>query len=117
MGFLTILNYIAMGVGYLVLLIVILFSLWLLISTIKDKMQRKKWEREKADKEKVEAMVKEKEETTTTASPVIETQQDQKSTQQNITQSTTTLQTEKKEETAENKENLVDENGKVKMVG
>ena len=61
-------------------------------------------------------MVKEKEEATA--------QQDQTTAQQNTletnqntsqtTQSTPTVQTEKKE--SENKENLVDENGKVKIV-
>jgi len=119
MGFLTILNYIAMGVGYFVLLIVLLLFIWLLISTTKDKMQRKKWEREKAEKEKVEEIVAKENvgsaEKTTAASPATtKTIPPHEST--STAQSTITVQTEKKEEPTKNKENLVDENGKVKMV-
>lgn len=57
MGILTIINYIAMGVGYIVLALALLFIAWLLVDIIKEKHQRRKWERERADKEKVEKII------------------------------------------------------------
>lgn len=48
--------------------------------------------------------------TTTNATP-------QPTQESSITQATTNVQTEKKEELIENKEKLIDESGKIKMVG
>jgi len=53
MGFLTITNYIAMGVGYITITFVVIFFLWILVNTIKERLERKRWKRVRADKEKV----------------------------------------------------------------
>jgi hypothetical protein len=42
MGFLSIINGIAMVIGYIVLALVIIFLLWLLIDTIKEKPAKEK---------------------------------------------------------------------------
>jgi len=140
MGFLTILNNIAMGIGYVVSLLGIIVFIWISINTIKDKLERKKWKRERADKEKVQnTLEKEKQEvvqpvaaTTTTnqtsvtkQTPVQTTQQTtekQNTAQQpqTTTQTSTTNTAYKKEEPKQedqNKEKLVDEGSKIKMVG
>ena len=91
--------------------------IWIIITTINDKIKRKKWEQENADKKKIKEMVEEKEAATTSTAPI---QQDPiTKTQENTTQSTQptdTIQTEKVEESTENKENLVDKEKKIKMV-
>ena len=96
MGFLTILNYIAMGLGYMGILLVLIIVLWLLISSIKEKIEMKKWEKERVDEEKVNKILeKEKEQTTESAA----------------------AQPEKNNQPSQNNEELVDESGKLKMVG
>ena len=98
MGVLAILNYIAMGVGYIVLALALAFVAWLLIDIIKEKHQRRKWEKERADKEKVEKILSKgsQETSESTASS------DKDATQQS-------------EEEAD-EEKLVGESGKLKIV-
>jgi len=95
MAFLTIINYIAMGIGYFVFILVSLFFLWLLIDTIKDKQQRKRWEKERADKEKVKE---------TLANENVE---------QDVAKPTASNPDENNAD--QNKEKLVDETGKIKI--
>ena len=95
MGFLTITNYIAMGVGYIVLALALAFAAWLLADIIKEKHQRRKWEKEREDKKKVEEMLtKEKHQTAESGA----------------------AETEQQSNTSEDKEKLVGESGKLKIV-
>ena len=99
MGFLTIINYIAMGIGYIIILLVLIFLLWLFVDIIKEKRQRRKWEREKADREKTEKILEEEKQT---ANP------------HHVEHAHT--HNAEKEAGHENKEKLVDETGKLKVV-
>jgi|TARA_B100001971_G_C17652265_1_gene268613 heme/copper-type cytochrome/quinol oxidase subunit 1 len=105
MGFLTILNTIAMVVGYIILVLVILFLVWLLISMIKDKQQRKKWDRERTDKEKT-AEILAKEGIKAEEKPVVSESVQLEETKRSLE---TEEQTEKKEEE-------VDDKGQLKIV-
>ena len=95
MQFLTIINYIAMGIGYLVLALALLFIAWLLIDMFKEKHQRRKWEKEREDKKKVEEML--------TKGSQGNSESDKDATQQS-------------EESQTNEEKLVGESGKLKIV-
>ena len=101
MGILTIINYIAIGIGYIILTLMLIFSLWLLIDFVKEKYQSKKRERENAEKENARPQGA----ATDTAASSSGTEQ-----------TTTSAHTEKKEELIENKEKLIDESGKIKML-
>ena len=104
MGFLTIINYIAMGIGYIILVLAILFFTWMFVGMINEKRERKKWEKESVDKEKVDKVLeKEKQESSISSASSNPDQQDTEQQQ-------STTQTEKKEE------KLVDESGQLKMV-
>ena len=95
MGVLTITNYIAMGIGYIVLALVLAFAAWLLVGIVKEKHQRRKWEKEREDKKKVEEMLtKEKHQTAESGA----------------------AETEQQSNTSEDKEKLVGESGKLKLV-
>ena len=87
MGILTITNYIAMGVGYAFLALILLFALWIFVDMIKDRRQRKKWEKER-ERQKAQAA----------ESKIGEAKQ-----------ASNSEQTENKED------ELVDESGKLKM--
>jgi len=102
MGFLTILNYIAMGIGYIVSVLVLLFLLWVLIDGLKGRQKNKRLERESADKEKAEKILEKD------AKPVTPDTTAQQNTKQTPTQTPTA-------NTDQNKEKLVDESGKLKM--
>ena len=135
MGFLTIINYIAMGIGYFVSILALIFFLWLLGNAIKDKQQRKKWESERADKEKVEKILTKEDvqpqgsaaspaaSIPATNKPVEQTteQTTQQNTAQATTQTTATSLDDKKEASKsddnanKNNERLIDESGKLKM--
>ena len=107
MGFLTILNYFAMGVGYIILLLGLIIVVWLLISSIKEKIEMKKWEKERVDEEERQKILeKEKtsESTTTPTSTPAPSENNKEPAMNN-------------NEPTENKEKLVDESGKIKMVG
>jgi len=118
MGFLTIINFIAMGIGYLILLLVLLFFSWLLIDNIKSKIQSRKWERESADKEKAKDILnKEGTEQGASSKPVVAPQSSQPSTNP-VENSAETKSAESKPEEKNNKdsENLVDSSGKLKVL-
>ena len=86
MGILTIINYIARGIGYILLTLMLIFSLWLLIYFIKENARPQG--------------------AATNAA----------ASSSGTEQTTTSAHTEKKEELIENKEKLIDESGKIKMV-
>ena len=118
MGFLTVLNYIAMAIGYFILILILIFSVWMLVDTIKAKQQMRKWGRERDDKKKVEeTLAKEKQES---AKPVATASNSAaQQTLQNPAQSNAISEASEKEEPkpAENREKLVGENGKLRMAG
>ena len=133
MGFITILNYIAMGIGYIVLLIVIMFTVWFFIETIKDKKRKKKWERENADKKKAESIIAKENVPSATSKPISarsaatidtihQTSPTQLSGTKIIPQETATNPSKNEESKSaekdvnQNKEKLVDESGKLKIV-
>ena len=99
MQFLTIINYIAMGVGYIVLALALAFAAWLLADIIKEKHQRRKWERERADKEKVEKILSKESQKTSEATA----SSDEDAARQS-------------EEEQSDEEKLVGESGKLKIV-
>jgi len=102
MGFLSVINIIAMVVGYIVIISILIFGIWILFYMLKEKLKRKKWEKEKSIKETTADILKEK---------GIETKESAET--QPTTETSSSEQTEKKPE--ENKEGLVDEEGKLKM--
>ncbi len=90
-----------MGVGYIVLLFILIFIIWLLIDSIKERQRKKKIERELADKGKVQEILAKQQ------SP------------QNTAQKTAAINEKKEEQSTnagQNKERLVDDSGKIKMV-
>ncbi|HJN57293.1 MAG: hypothetical protein QF436_00515 [Candidatus Woesearchaeota archaeon] len=99
MGFLSIINGIAMVIGYIVLALVIIFLLWLLIDTIKEKRQRKKWERETGDKEKVKNILEK--ENKEPAQPATETQQNIEQSSQQNTETEQQTQTTEQQDTSQ----------------
>ena len=106
MGFLTILNFFAMGVGYIILLLGLIIVVWLIVSSIKEKIEMKKWEKERVEEdEKQKILDKEKEQTSESATTHISTPTPSENNK------------EPNENKEENKEKLVDDSGNLKMVG
>lgn len=106
MGFLTILNYFAMGVGYIILLLGLIIVVWLIVSSIKEKIEMKKWEKERVgEDERQKILDKEKEQTSESA------------TTHTSTPTPSENNKEPNENKEENKEKLVDDSGNLKMVG
>ena len=104
MGFLTILNFFAMGVGYIILLLGLIIVVWLIVSSIKEKIEMKKWEKERVDEEKVNKVL-EKDQTSESA------------TTHTSTPTPSENNKEPNENKEEDKEKLVDDSGNLKMVG
>lgn len=69
MAFLTIMNYIAMGIGYIALAFILLFLLWIIADALKERQKKKSWEKERADKEKVDKMLADKEKSSQAQNP------------------------------------------------
>ena len=105
MGFLTVLNYIAMAIGYIIIILAIAGVVWILIGLFKEKMQKKKWEEERLAKEKTEKILEEQ-------------KQQEKPVESVQTEETKpSLEPEKKEQTElKEEEKAVDEKGSLKMV-
>ena len=99
MQFLTIINYTAMGIGYLVLALALAFIAWLLVDIIKEKHQRRKWEKEREDKEKTEKILSKESKKTSEATA----SSDEDAARQS-------------EEEQSDEEKLVGENGQLKMM-
>jgi F0F1-type ATP synthase membrane subunit b/b' len=101
-------NLIAMVIGYIVLVVMIAFFGWVFIDKILEARKLKKIGQERAERDKVKKVLAEKQEfSKAEGQPTLRTAQNQP----------TAPQQPKKEENLKEDEKLVNESGKIKMVG
>lgn len=110
---LNILNYTAMSIGYVVLFLIMLFALWVISENYKDRKKRKAFDQQKINKDRSDNIVKP---TNPNTSQKIEVKQE---LSENLQTNSNNLNQDNKNDDLLKKtdEKLVDESGRVKMVG